>query len=615
LLTDSVGREDDPLTRLPYATEAPFNCYAKQNEPTCLADTRVNLLQEIHSWADGQDERYIFWLSGLAGTGKSTIARTVARRYFDNGRLGASFFFSRGGGDVGRAGKFCSTVAVQLANSVPTLRRHVCDAVVERGDIAGLSLHDQWRQLVLKPLSKLDGNGCSSSYVLVIDALDECDNDKNIRIILQLLAEARSLKGVRLRVFLTSRREVPIQFGFYQLPETEQYGVELHDISPSIVDHDLLTFLEYELRLIGKEDGQDADWPGAEVINILVKKASGLFIWAATACRFISEGQFPDERLRIVVGSVTSSTAMNDNVNGIYVAFLREIIESLLWNAGSLCFWVAIACGSIRQALIVKQWLHTLLEGSTTTPEDHLDRIYLTVLQSSVHPTNIQETKRFYSMLKAVLGSLVTLFSPLSAKSLSRLLFISDEKVKQTLKGLHAIIDIPKEKTNPLRLHHPSFRDFLLDKRRCRDPDFWLESKQVHQTLAESCIQLMSTSLKQDLCGLDAPGVLIAEVESSRVEECLPPEVQYACLYWVQHLQETGAHLRDNDQVHHFLQTHFLHWLEALSWMRRISEGIFAIRSLESIALVGLLPARQEHTTNPLSRVVTVLNCAHSFTT
>ena len=121
----------------------------------------------------------------------------------------------------------------------------------------------------------------------------------------------------------------------------------------------------------------------------------------------------------------------------------------------------------------------------------------------------------------------------------------------------------------------------------------------------------MSSSLKQDICGLDAPGVLVGEVDSSRVETCLPPEVQYACLYWIEHLQKSGGQLHDNDQVHQFLQTHFLHWLEALSWMRKMSEGILANRSLDSIALVSLLPTRLEHGANPSPRFVTVLNCQH----
>ena len=124
-MTDS-GLLDNPLDRLPYAVEAPFNSYTKQYEPICLPDTRVDLLRDIYNWADGRDERCIFWLNGLAGTGKSTIARTIARNYFDKKRLGASFFFSRGGGDVSHAGKFVSSIAVQLTSSIPEIgRAHV----------------------------------------------------------------------------------------------------------------------------------------------------------------------------------------------------------------------------------------------------------------------------------------------------------------------------------------------------------------------------------------------------------------------------------------------------------------------------------------------------------
>src|SRR4051812_47807960 len=103
------------LNRLPYAADAPFNAYKRQHDPVCLDDTRVDLLREIRDWIDGGDGRFIFWLNGLAGTGKTTIARTVAKQCFENGRIEASFFFSRGGGDTGHAGKFFTSLALQLA--------------------------------------------------------------------------------------------------------------------------------------------------------------------------------------------------------------------------------------------------------------------------------------------------------------------------------------------------------------------------------------------------------------------------------------------------------------------------------------------------------------------
>jgi hypothetical protein len=528
-LTNSLGPES-PLNRLPCATDAPFNSYTRQHEPTCLPNTRVDLLREIYSWADREDERRFFLLHGLAGTGKSTISRTVARRYFEQQSLGASFFFSRGGGDVGNASKFVTSIAVQLATSVPTLHRHVCGAITERPDIAKESLRDQWHQLVLRPLLRLDRSRSHLSYIVVIDALDECDDSSNIRTILQFLAEIRSLKMVRIRVFLTSRSEIPIRYGFYQIPDTERQDFILHSISPSIADHDISVFLEYYLTFIGQERSLDANWPGENVVRSLVRNAGGLFIWAATACRFISEGKrFAAERLRAIIDSSTSTL---------------------------------------------------------TAPEKHLNEIYITVLNHTVSDyTN--EKKDQYRMLRYILGSIVILHSPLSVGSLARLVHTAQQNVEQTLQDLHAILDIPEDSTLPIRLYHPSFRDFLLDKKRYGDLNFWVDERQLHQTLAESCIKLLSNFLKQDICGVEAPGVLVTSLESSQVEKCLPPEIQYACLYWIPHLRKGGARFHDNGQFHQFLQQHLLHWLEALSWMQRVSEGIHAISLLDSIALVS----------------------------
>jgi hypothetical protein len=197
------------------------------------------------------------------------------------------------------------------------------------------------------------------------------------------------------------------------------------------------------------------------------------------------------------------------------------------------------------------------------------------------------DKSRLLQAFKQVIGSIAILIEPLSAASLAKLLNVRTETVNLRVRNLHSVLNVPQCEGHPIRLLHPSFRDFLLDKDRCADSNFWVNEKQAHRTSADSCIRLMSAALKQDICGLDALGVLVTDIENSQVEQYLPPEVQYACLYWVQHLQESGAQISDNDKVHQFLRDHLLHWLEALSWMRKISEGILAIISLESIALVS----------------------------
>jgi hypothetical protein len=228
--------------------------------------------------------------------------------------------------------------------------------------------------------------------------------------------------------------------------------------------------------------------------------------------------------------------------------------------------------------------------GSITEPEKHLNEIYITVLRHSI-PTEFsdKEKEEFYSKLRNMLGSIVVLLSPLSIYSLSTLLRISEEDIDETLEDLHAILDIPKDQIRPLYLHHPSFRDFLLDKDRCSDPKFWVDERQAHQTVVDDCIWLMSKSLKQDVCRQGVPGTLVADIEGSQIDHYLPLEARYACLYWTQHLQKSEAQLFDDGQVHQFLQVYLLYWLEALSWIGKTSEGILAIFSLEAQILVSVL--------------------------
>src|SRR4029077_18509385 len=95
------------------------------------------------------------------------------------------------------------------------------------------------------------------------------------------------------------------------------------------------------------------------------------------------------------------------------------------------------------------------------------------------------------------------------------------------------------------------------------------------------CLQLMST-LKRDICGLCTPNILISDIDTNQVKEHLRPEVQYACLYWIQHVLKSGDQLRDGGPVHEFLKEHFLHWLEAMALIGKTTEGIYAIAALES---------------------------------
>jgi hypothetical protein len=77
------------------------------------------------TWLNDEQDKRVFWLNGLAGTGKSTIAQTFAETSFADGKLGASFFCSRNFDDRSNLRTIFPTLAFQLAHRYPALPREV----------------------------------------------------------------------------------------------------------------------------------------------------------------------------------------------------------------------------------------------------------------------------------------------------------------------------------------------------------------------------------------------------------------------------------------------------------------------------------------------------------
>lgn len=335
----------------------------------------------------------------MAGTGKSTIARTIAREYYGKKRLGGSFFFSRGTEDRSHAGKFFTTIALQLAHYSSALKDRICTAVAEHSDLAHRSFSDQWKHLILEPLSAWRGASSQPPLILILDALDECDGEKDVREILRLVAEQKSLESKHLQVFVTSRPEVPIRLGFRNMPAILHRDLVLRDVPRKTIDHDIAVYLWQELK--------DFE-PSAQNITFLTEKACGLFIWAATVCRYIKDGK---------------------RVAGKRLSFI--------------------------------------LQGGKggRNPEKELDQIYTKILSESISGDYAEEEKEeLFYLFRSIVGVIVILFNPLSAHALSELLDIKRQEVKQTLDDLHSVLDVPESQAHSIRLLHPSFRDFLLKK-------------------------------------------------------------------------------------------------------------------------------------------------------
>jgi hypothetical protein len=212
---------------------------------------------------------------------------------------------------------------------------------------------------------------------------------------------------------------------------------------------------------------------------------------------------------------------------------------------------------------------------------------YNTVLEDLIQQGFDEEEKQMmYKTIKEVVGGIITLFSPLSASSLANLLDREVNEIDETLADLHTIINIPSQRHRPIRLHHPTFRDFLVDKTRCKNLDFWVYEKMAHKALADNCIRVMCKMLKRDICNLKSPGTLAVDVDQSCIKQCIPPELQYACLYWAQHYRQSGVFLGEDDTAYCFLKQHYLHWLEVMNLMGKSSEVAAIIRMYQALLVV-----------------------------
>ncbi|EGU72230.1 hypothetical protein FOXB_17261, partial [Fusarium oxysporum f. sp. conglutinans Fo5176] len=496
------------LDRLPIAEGASFNSRAEEYNPSCLPDTRVDLLEDVSRWIADPNSKTIYWLNGMAGAGKSTISRTVARSRSEQGDLGASFFFKRGETDRGNLAKFVSTLARQLALSIPVVAPFIKKVIDSDPAIVDKTVREQFEKLVREPLSKAAATPSTrSSVVIVIDALDECESGADIKLLLQLFSNARSMGPLRVRVFVTSRPELP-----------------------STIEHDITVFLRHEFANIRKNFNDLAEeelklpvhWPGEPNLRKLTMAAAPLFIFAATLCRFINDSCLgsPDELLQRV--------------------------------------------------------LH--LTGSDHASK--LDMTYSPVLEQQVINRSGRERRDVIENFRLVVGTIVTLANPLSMRALALLLNVHIDKVATRLKILHSVLDVPKTLNSPVRLLHLSFRDYLVDPENRERLEFWVDEKFAHRNLAKHCLRVMRGALCENICGLSFPGMRQSAVDALQLKKYIPPQLQYACLYWVHHQTKADSEPNDSPEIYDFLTTHFLHWLEALSLLGRAREGLDSLGSL-----------------------------------
>jgi hypothetical protein len=324
---------------------------------------------------------------------------------------------------------------------------------------------------------------------------------------------------------VTSRPELPIRLGFKKIPDGTYTDLILHEVPRPTIEHDIILFLEYRLGEIREQHLLPTDWPGRDRIQALADMAIPLFIFAATVCRYISKGSDPE-------------------------VYLNKVLE---------------------------------YQKSTFS---QLDQTYLPILNQLLDDQEEEDKETWLHGFQELVGSIIILESPLSITSLEQLLKIQQERIRCRLNSLHSILSIPDSEDVPIRLLHLSFRDFLVNPLKKGKSPFWVNERETHERLASKCLNLLSEVLRRNICKLQNPGTLRSEIDKRTIAICLPAQLQYACRYWVHHLEQSDCHIHEGDPIHLFLQKYFLYWLEAMSLVGEAYKCIHIVKRLQALTEV-----------------------------
>ena len=516
-------KRQDALEKLRRAPEAALDSDVQPLDEDgklllCFKDTRAAILDKIVKWVNDPSSPPIFWLHGLAGTGKSTIARTIGIRSKEEGHITASFFFS----SVGTAGLRDSayvfpTLAHQLAASDKDLHRIIGDAVTGSSDIDRKNVLHQFQTLIAAPLDAWHAESKNVAPILIIlDAVDECHGvaDSHPQQIIACLRDHKYRASSHVRLLLTSRPEHHIKQSLRSQPQVLEHDLHLNDES---AQEDIAQLLKAKLPLIPHRLGIRAEgWPRDEDVKMLTEKSYHLFIFAKTALRFIGDDQVLDPRRQM----------------------------NILLGMGI----------------------------PTVNPYSTLDGIYHQVLESALSGARVPDD--IFLRFRRVVGCIILSQDALSVSEIASIADYSVDEVMATLRRTQSVIyssspgTVDRQEPDLLpRIYHPSFSDYLVDPQRCVNPRFRIVQTETHGFIVLRCFQLMKGFLRRNILDLPKPtsnNSFILNLQA-KVQGAITPEGAYACQFWIIHLLETKMDEEILKALHEFLSQRFLWWCEALS--------------------------------------------------
>ncbi|CUA75686.1 Vegetative incompatibility protein HET-E-1 [Podospora anserina] [Rhizoctonia solani] len=474
----------------------------------CTAKTREAIQQALQDWSTNPNGEKIYWMNGMAGTGKTTIAYSFCEWLEDTNRLGASFFCSRISSTCRSLSQIVPTIAYQLARFSPAYRSKLCATLNNSPDAGKLNVVQQFEKLINQPMLNAK-DAIPDSVVIVIDALDECDDYYSVRLLLNVLL--KFAEHLPLKFFVASRPDPVIRDQMISQGGSSRFIVYLHDIEQSIVEEDIKKYFTEAL-------GPMEPAPSLAQIELLAKRSRSLFIYAAMVVRYIH----PDD------ASVDHS------------ARLELMLEAI---------------GSAKTM--------------SSNKYEELDLLYTTVLNAMFETLREEGDEE---CMHDVLRTVICAREPVTTVTIASLARLTEDQVRSALHSLRSVVHV-SENSNLISILHASFLEYMLDSSRSKKfycDESESNETMAHRCFDIMNWQLRFNICQLDSSYLTDDQVDDLE---ARVTRAISPALSYACRYWASHLQVAPPSDGTHYMIFNFLSKLLLFWMEVLSLSRCIGIG------------------------------------------
>ncbi|QRV97689.1 WD repeat-containing protein [Ceratobasidium sp. AG-Ba] len=491
------------LKSLPHSPAAIYRSSVSENlgRSRCTENTRVAVLHKLHEWSRDIASEKIFWVNGMAGTGKTTIAYSLCEWLENNHKLAASFFCSRQLPECRDVNRIVPTIAYQLARFSRPFYHETAEILATDADAHNQTMDKQLKQLLVDPLGRIK-HTLPTDLVIVVDALDECTDDTGVaKFLSTLLLGARELP---MKIFVTSRPNPSIlELMRKQQHEGARVEMRLHELDRATVQDDIKMYLHVQfnghLTLTATQ------------LDSLVKRSGALFIYAATVVRYIGMNNFVcgQELLEEIIGSQASgnqSSKSSKEIDGLYSSILKPILSG----------------SNVHR--VVRERIMTILHTVICTRE----------------PLSL-----------SVMAGLLGLDGPNAVhKALQPLLSVLQiSSSDSTITTLHESFPnylLDKSRSNEFHCDEGTHNDYLAElcfrQIKAVDPPFnicGLESSYVFDK--------------------DVPDM------NARIQRCISDKLFYACQYWTSHFGVARHSGKLCVSLFEFLSKRLLLWLEVMN--------------------------------------------------